>query len=80
MATQEAIRRLDLPINHEYGKYSSAAKFVEHFVEGAEWHHQVFTESELRRAYNAGFADRCGIAEGDHSQSFDKYFERNGLK
>jgi hypothetical protein len=52
----------------------------EHAIKDNTRNHQVFTETELRRAYNAGFMDRCGIAEGDHSHSFDKYIEINGLK
>lgn len=37
IAKEEAIRRLDLPEGHSYGCHSSAAKFVEAFIEGAKW-------------------------------------------
>jgi hypothetical protein len=37
IAEKEAIDRLGLPEGHTYGKDSSAAKFVQSFIDGAEW-------------------------------------------
>lgn len=37
ISKQEAISRMDLPEGHTYGIMSPAARYVEAFIEGAEW-------------------------------------------